>query len=73
MSKSDKYKFKEGDRVVYVGGLHDRLKGEDGIVLERSASREIYKYYVVRFINNNIDYTIREEWLIPFKEVVDEN
>jgi hypothetical protein len=73
MSKLKNCRFKENDRVVYIGGLHDLLKGEDGIVQSVSVDHDIHKYYKVKFEVSNIIYTIREEWLAEFKEDIDEN
>jgi preprotein translocase subunit YajC len=73
MSKSDMCKFKKGDRVVYIGGLHDILIGEDGVIDNVSVEHNIYIYYKVKFEISNIIYTIREAYLAEYKEDADEN
>jgi hypothetical protein len=56
------YVFRNGDAVIYKGGLWEEYSGEVGIVERCYLEKRHYKWYKIRFDDGKV-ISVKEEWI----------
>ena len=65
------YKYRNGDKVIYIGGLWDKYKDCIGKVTRCYLEKRFYKWYKIEFEDEHV-ISVKEDWIVGVDEEISE-